>query len=53
MGFAFGAGNVRERFDRRVSWTPGAEGAPGVSVVAAGWADVGTMRSDCLENAVS
>lgn len=47
---------AEDRFARRVSWTPGAEGAPlaevgfGVLVerlvVEVGWAGAGTMRSD-------
>jgi hypothetical protein len=32
----FGAGVLRLRFARRVSWTPGAEGAPRL-----GWVEVG------------
>ena len=41
-----GAGVVRERFERRVSWTPGAEGAPRAGVVLERWPDEGTMRRD-------
>lgn len=41
-----GAGVDRERFERRVSCTPGAEGAPSCGVVDCGWAAVGTMRRD-------
>lgn len=39
--------SARERFERRVSWTPGAEGALGLGVVWVGWAFWGTMRRDC------
>ena len=45
---ALGAGEERLRLWRRVSWTPGAEGAPrfaGVEVVVV---VAGTMRRDCL-----
>ena len=45
---AFGAGAERLRLWRRVSWTPGAEGAPrfaGVEVVVV---VAGTMRRDCV-----
>jgi len=38
---------VAERPERRVSWTPGAEGAPAEKEVCDGVALVGTMRSDC------
>lgn len=45
-----GGGAVRE--ERRVSWMPGAEGAPlevaeEVFVVEEEWLDGGAMRSDC------
>ena len=43
----FGAGVLRARLARRVSWTPGAEGAPRLGWVAVGWAAVGTIRRDC------
>ena len=46
---AEGAGSARLRFARRVSWTPGAEGAPRKDVsVEVGWALGGTMRMACL-----
>ena len=41
---ALGAGPVRERFERRVSCTPGAEGAPGAAAaVWVGLVVVGTI----------
>lgn len=36
-GVVEGAGGVMERLERRVSWTPGAEGAPGSGIVECGW----------------
>ena len=52
-------GGWRERFERRVSWRPGAEGADGVVavegvrvvrlVVEVGWAVEGTRRRDWRE----
>lgn len=42
----FGAGVLRARFERRVSWTPGAEGAPREGLVVEVWAVEGTMRRD-------
>ncbi len=36
---------LRERFDRSVSCTPGAEGAPSDGAVEVGWEDAGAMRS--------
>lgn len=44
---AFGAGWLRLRLERRVSCTPGAEGAPSWGVVVEGWEGAGTMRRDC------
>lgn len=38
----------RERFERRVSWTPGAEGAEGARVVWFAWFAAGTMRRDWI-----
>jgi hypothetical protein len=43
---AFGAGAERFRLWRRVSWTPGAEGAPRVEGVVLVVAVVGVMRRD-------
>lgn len=43
---ALGAGALRERFERRVSWTPGAEGAPMAGWVVVAGVVVGTMRRD-------
>jgi hypothetical protein len=45
---ALGAGAERLRLWRRVSWTPGAEGAPRTAGVL--WVDVvvGIMRRDCV-----
>lgn len=40
----FGAEGARLRFERRVSWTPGAEGAPRVGTVYVGLLAAGTMR---------
>lgn len=47
---AAGAGAERERFERRASWTPGAEGAPVYldCDVEVGCAAAGTMRRDWL-----
>ncbi len=42
----FGGGALRRRFERRVSWTPGAEGAPGVEGMEVGCGAEGTMRRD-------
>lgn len=44
-----GAGAVRARFERSVSWTPGAEGAPVYwpCWVEVAWAAWGTIRRDC------
>lgn len=39
-------GAVRPRLARRVSWTPGADGAPRVAVVLLGFEGAGVMRSD-------
>lgn len=36
----------RERLVRRVSWTPGAEGAEGFRVVWVGWLEAGTILRD-------
>lgn len=44
--WVFGAGVLSARLERRVSWTPGAEGAPREAVVLVVWAVVGTMRRD-------
>lgn len=44
----FAAGVERLRFERRVSCTPGAEGAPRLSGVEVGFDAVGTTRRDCL-----
>lgn len=44
--WVFGAGVLRARFERRVSCTPGAEGAPRDGVVVDVWAVEGTMRRD-------
>ena len=44
--WAFGAGVERERLARRVSWTPGAEGAPRAEVVWVGALVEGTIRRD-------
>lgn len=41
-----GAGVERLRFARRVSWTPGAEGAPRLAWVVEGLLAAGTMRRD-------
>jgi len=41
-------GVVRERLERMVSWTPGAEGAPREGVVAVAADLVGTMRRDMM-----
>lgn len=38
---------LKERFERSVSWTPGAEGADGARAVLFGCAAAGTMRRDC------
>lgn len=43
---ALGAGAERFRLWRRVSWTPGAEGAPRVAGVVLVEAVVGVMRRD-------
>jgi hypothetical protein len=43
---ALGAGAERFRLWRRVSWTPGAEGAPRVAAVVLVVAVVGVMRRD-------
>lgn len=49
LDWAVGAGAARLRFVRRVSWTPGAEGAPVKRpwVVVEAWPFWGTMRRDC------
>jgi hypothetical protein len=44
---ALGAGAERLRLWRRVSWTPGAEGAPRVEGVVVVVLLEGTMRRDC------
>jgi hypothetical protein len=44
---ALGAGEERLRLWRRVSWTPGAEGAPRVEGVVLVEVLAGTMRRDC------
>lgn len=44
---ALGAGAERLRLWRRVSWTPGAEGAPRVAGVVVVVEAAGTMRKDC------
>lgn len=42
------ADGFRERLVRRVSWTPGAEGAEGLSEECwVAWLAAGTMRRDC------
>jgi len=46
--WVLGAGVLRERFERRVSWTPGAEGAPREGFVVEVCAVVGTMRRDMI-----
>lgn len=43
---ALGAGARWWRFERRVSWMPGAEGAPRLGVVLVGLLGAGTMRRD-------
>lgn len=45
-GLDFGGPGVRARLERRVSWTPGAEGAPREGRVEVGWAEGGAMRRD-------
>lgn len=42
----FGAGVLRLRLARRVSWTPGAEGAPMLACEWEGLLEEGTMRRD-------
>lgn len=44
VAWVFGAGVLRERLARRVSWTPGAEGAPSDGVVDVGCEAAGVMR---------
>ena len=46
--WVLGAGVERERLVRRVSWTPGAEGAPSSGSVEWACAAVGTIRRDCV-----
>lgn len=46
---ALGAGALRFRLWRSVSWTPGAEGAPRVGAVVVEEEAVGTMRRDCSD----
>lgn len=43
-----GAVEVWARRERRVSWTPGAEGAEVSRAVCVGWGFVGTKRRDCV-----
>jgi hypothetical protein len=43
---ALETGTLRERLERRVSWIPGAEGAPEEKEVVEGVAFVGTIRRD-------
>jgi len=40
-------GVLRDWLERRVSWTPGAEGAEGARAVCWAWPAWGTMRRDC------
>lgn len=44
--WVFGAGVLRARLERRVSWTPGAEGAPREGFVVEVCAVEGTIRRD-------
>lgn len=44
--WVFGAGVLRARLERSVSWTPGAEGAPREGFVLEVCAVEGTMRRD-------
>lgn len=48
-----GEGAERERLDRRVSWTPGAEGAPRVGGVDLEVEAEGVMRRACGQVSVS
>ena len=48
-----GGGALRRRFERRVSWTPGAEGAPRGEGMEVGCGAEGTMRRVWEDGGVS